>query len=122
MKKASRDVREGCRERKILSDANGEDFIPPLSLGQKGERRSMENEIYGCTITPASKAPDGETPTRLSVSKESCGYAVWLQGFDIGTGLLALFNWDRNNAIEYAVARKHAGENELACQIKLLCQ
>lgn len=113
-------MRAGSRQGVKLTRMRTGRGHPALPWARK--ERSMENEIYSCAITPANEAPDGETPTRLFVSKESCGYAVWLQGYDIGTGLLALFHWDRNSAIEFAVNRKHAGENELACQIKLLRQ
>lgn len=64
----------------------------------------MKNIIYEKTIVPASKSEDGQTPTRIILTQEVNGDAVFHSGFR-GTCVLQWFDpYQRNMAIEQAVA------------------
>ena len=63
----------------------------------------MHNEIYQRTIIPAGKSGDGETLVRVFVTEEINCHIVWGSSDDLGTVMLKLFQYSRNNALEYAV-------------------
>lgn len=65
----------------------------------------MKNEIFSGIIVPASGSEDGETPTRIFVTEEANGFAIWFGGFTEGINLLTYSSWaGRDRVIEAACA------------------
>jgi len=62
----------------------------------------MHNEIYQRSIIPASKSDDA-MPVRIFVTEEINCHIVWGVSDDLGHVMLKLFQFSRNQAIEYAV-------------------
>lgn len=62
----------------------------------------MENCLYSKTIVPARLSEDGETPTKIHVTRENNGFAVFLCDYN-GTELIKWFRSGRETAIEFAV-------------------
>jgi len=63
----------------------------------------MHNEIYQRTIIPAGKSAEGETPVRIFVTEEINCHIVWGSSHELGQVMLKLFQFSRNNALEYAI-------------------
>ena len=64
----------------------------------------MENVIYKGRVKPAQDSPDGETTHRIIVTREANGFAVWESSFHAATDKPKEWYWDRDLAIEDAVA------------------
>ena len=71
----------------------------------------MEGVIYEKTIVPATECGDGETDTKIILTREVNGWAVFLESFEVGVKIL---QWIPNHmpqsvAIEKGVdvARRH---------------
>ena len=78
----------------------------------------MQNEIYAKTVTPARDSADGETPTRVVLTEEVNGYAIWLQGHEYEGALLYFATSAlRSAAIERAVKLGELSELELARRV-----
>lgn len=67
----------------------------------------MKDVIYRAVLMTGSLAPDGETPTELTVTEEVNCCIVWVSDYDILDTPLKVFPLDaRNRAIEYAADRR----------------
>ena len=62
--------------------------------------------VYSKLLIEAKYAPDHDTPTIVVATKESNGYAVFVDGYDCGTVIIEYFFLcnARDKAIERAVA------------------
>lgn len=76
----------------------------------------MNNEIYVGLVVSARDAADGETPTRIILTKEANGHAIWKQSAEEGIVLVehAYFS-ARDAAIKKAVDL----ENELRLSLSI---
>lgn len=62
----------------------------------------MKNVLYRKVVVPATKSPDGESPSVVTVTEEVNGFAVFFESYDDGTNFLEWFR-NRDEAIEYGV-------------------
>lgn len=76
----------------------------------------MNEEIYAATVIPACESVDGEYPTRVILTQEANGFAVWHDSHDGGIVLREYIRADRNRAIEAAV---HAADEELRMRAEI---
>jgi len=63
----------------------------------------MENELYTTIIVPSHSAADGETPTKVVLTRECNGFVVWFDDYNTTEIVKWFKGYEKDKALEFTV-------------------